>query len=97
VMGSWGFTHGHFSGWGSLTAIRGQSNRLVPHRWMFWFHGIFLYEFVRLDQRSILVKYWLVLQLYARSSCLKFVAGYRRLNRPPKPLGEVLVFDKILW
>jgi hypothetical protein len=28
------------------------------------------------------VKFWVVLVPFARSSCLEFVAGYRRLDRP---------------
>jgi hypothetical protein len=50
------------------------------------------------------VKFRVVLVLFARSSCLEFVAGYRRLDRPlvagltaPRPLGDVLVFAKIFW
>jgi hypothetical protein len=39
-------------------------------------------EFVRLDQRSVQVKSRLILVLFARSSCLVFVAGYRRLDHP---------------
>jgi hypothetical protein len=48
------------------------------------------------------VKSRLILALFARSSCLEFVAGYRRLPvvaglTTPRPLGEVLVFAKISW
>jgi hypothetical protein len=46
------------------------------------FRRIFLCEFVRLDQRSIWVKFRVVLVPFARSSCLEFVAGFRRLDRP---------------
>jgi hypothetical protein len=46
------------------------------------FHRIFLYEFVLLDQRSVWVKFGVVLVLFARSSWLEFVAEYRRLDRP---------------
>jgi hypothetical protein len=46
------------------------------------FHRIFLCEFVRLDQRSVWVKFRVVLVPFARSSCLEFVAGYSRLDRP---------------
>jgi hypothetical protein len=48
------------------------------------------------------VKFRVVFVLFARSSCLEFFAGYRRLDRPlvasltaPRPLGEVFVFAKI--
>jgi hypothetical protein len=50
------------------------------------------------------VKSQLVSVLFSSSSCLEFVAGYRRLDRTwvagltvPRPLGEVLVFTKISW
>jgi hypothetical protein len=46
------------------------------------FHRIFLCEFVRFDQRSVWVKFRVVLVLFARSSCLEFVARYRRLDCP---------------
>jgi hypothetical protein len=46
------------------------------------FRRIFLCEFVHLDQRSVWVKFGVVLVLFARCSCLVFVAGYRRLDRP---------------
>jgi hypothetical protein len=45
------------------------------------FRRIFLCEFVRLDQRSVWVKFWVVLVLFARCTWLEFVAGYRRLDR----------------
>jgi hypothetical protein len=48
----------------------------------FWFRRIFLCEFVLLDQRSVRVKFRVVFVLFARSSCLEFFAGYRRLDRP---------------
>jgi hypothetical protein len=47
------------------------------------------------------MKFWVVFVLFARSSCLEFFAGYRRLPplvaslTAPRPLGEVLVFAKI--
>jgi hypothetical protein len=34
------------------------------------------------DQKSVWVKFRVVLMPVARSSCLKFVARYRRLDRP---------------
>jgi hypothetical protein len=46
------------------------------------FRRILLCEFVRLDQRSIWVKFLVVLVPVARSSCLEFVARYRMLDRP---------------
>jgi hypothetical protein len=46
------------------------------------FHRIFLCEFVRFDQRSVWVKFRVVLVLFAKCSWLEFVAGYRRLDRP---------------
>jgi hypothetical protein len=58
-----------------------RSNRPGSSRWRSWFFRIFLCEFVRLDQRSVQVKSRLVSVLCARSSCLVFVAGYRRLDR----------------
>jgi hypothetical protein len=46
------------------------------------FRRIFLYEFVRLDQRSVWVKFRVILVSFARISWLEFVARYRRLDRP---------------
>jgi hypothetical protein len=73
---------GSISGRGGLTAYRGRSNR--PG--YFWvkvlFRRIFLYEFVRLDQRSVWVKFGVVLVQFARCSWSGFIAGYRRLDRP---------------
>jgi hypothetical protein len=43
-------------------------------------------EFVRFDQRSVMVKSWFVLALFARSSCSEFFDGYRRLDRHWKPV-----------
>jgi hypothetical protein len=67
---------------GVLTAWRGRSNRPGIFQVKVLFRQVFLYEFVRLDQRSVWVKFRVVLVLFARSSCLEFVAGYRRLKRP---------------
>jgi hypothetical protein len=50
------------------------------------FRRIFLYEFVRFDQRSVWVKFWVVLVLFAKCSWLEFVVGYRRLDRPWLPV-----------
>jgi hypothetical protein len=68
------------------------------------FRRTFLCEFVRLDQRSVWVKFRVVLVPFARFSLLEFVGGYKRLDRPlvagltaPRPLGGVLVFAKIFW
>jgi hypothetical protein len=59
---------------------RGRSNRPGSSSLNFWLCRIFLYEFVRLDQRNIQVKPWLVSVLFARSSCLEFVAGYKTVD-----------------
>jgi hypothetical protein len=58
------------------------SNPPGSPRSKFCFCQIVLCEFVRLDQRNVQVKSWLVSVLFARSSCLEFVARYRRLDRP---------------
>jgi hypothetical protein len=71
-----------FSGRGGLTACRGRSNRPGCFQVKVLFRWIFLYEFVRLDQRSVWVKFGVVLVLFAWCSWLEFVAGYRRLDRP---------------
>jgi hypothetical protein len=71
-----------FSGRGGLTAYRGRSNRPGCFRVKVLFRRIFLCEFVRLDQRSVWVKFGVVLVQFARCSCLEFAAGYRRLDRP---------------
>jgi hypothetical protein len=46
------------------------------------FRLIFLCEFVPLDQRSVWVKFGVVLVFFARCSWLEFVARYMRLDRP---------------
>jgi hypothetical protein len=60
----------------------GRSNRPGSSRSRFWFCRIFVCEFVRLDQRSVLVKSWLVLELFVGFSLVVILAGYRRLDRP---------------
>jgi hypothetical protein len=71
-----------FFGRGGLTAWRGRSNRPGCFQVEVLFRQIFLCEFVCLDQRSVWVKFRVVLVPFARYSCLEFVAGYRRLDRP---------------
>jgi hypothetical protein len=62
--------------------VGGRSNRPGCFQVEVLFHRIFLCEFVCLDQRSVWVNFGVVLVLFARSSCLEFVAGYKRLDRP---------------
>jgi hypothetical protein len=72
---------------GKLRLTRGQifwvgrSNRPGSSRWRFWFCQVFLLELVRLDQRRLQVKSRFIFVQFARSSCLEFVPGYRRLDR----------------
>jgi hypothetical protein len=51
-----------------LTAIGAWSNRPGSPWWKFRFFQVFLFVFVHLDQRSVLVKPCLILVLFARSS-----------------------------